>query len=166
VSIRTHKRRSFPAGTICDLPGWVRTTSGIFATVGWSLVSLKLGPESPTPSLPAASGEAVAAEAAGAVESTAAGGRERRRQRNGLEGSLASRQGRRDDVMEFLGEDARVITNPQGDTILLSKSGLKRVRFDINNPSQHVNPHAHVEIKVGNRWIKSGPLYPSDVAPK
>jgi hypothetical protein len=71
-----------------------------------------------------------------------------------------------DDVTRFLGKDARVITNPAGDTIFLSKDGLRRVRFDINNPSPHLNPHSHVEINVNGKWVKSGPLYPSDVTPK
>ena len=71
-----------------------------------------------------------------------------------------------DDVTKFLGKDARVITNSAGDTVFLSKDGLRRVRFDINNPSPHLNPHSHVEINVNGKWVKSGPLYPSDVTPK
>jgi hypothetical protein len=71
-----------------------------------------------------------------------------------------------DDVMKFLGKDVRVITNSASDTVFLSKDGLRRVRFDFNNPSPHLNPHSHVEIKVNGKWVKSGPLYPSDVTPK
>ena len=70
------------------------------------------------------------------------------------------------DLIQFLGKNARVITNPAGDTVILSNNGLKRVRFDFNNPSTHANPHSHVEIKVNGKWVKSGPLYPSDVTPK
>ena len=71
-----------------------------------------------------------------------------------------------DQVKQFLGKDARVITNEAGDTIFLSKDGLRRVRFDINRPDPHLNPHSHVEMKVDGKWIKSGPIYPKDVTPK
>jgi hypothetical protein len=71
-----------------------------------------------------------------------------------------------DDVTKFLGKDARVITNQAGDRVFLSKDGLRRVRLDINNPSPHANPHMHVEVNVNGKWVKSGPLYPSDVTPK
>ena len=54
-----------------------------------------------------------------------------------------------------------------GDKIFLSKDGTRRLRFDLNNPKPHSNPHAHVEYKTGsNTWHKSGPLWPKDVIPK
>lgn len=68
-----------------------------------------------------------------------------------------------EDAKEFLGEDATVITNKYGDKIFLSKDGNRKLRFDISNPSPHNNPHAHVEIKTGNKWKKSGPIWPIDV---
>jgi hypothetical protein len=39
------------------------------------------------------------------------------------------------DVGEWLGADARVITNDAGDKIFLSKDGLRRIRVDINRPT-------------------------------
>jgi hypothetical protein len=45
----------------------------------------------------------------------------------------------------------------------MSADETKRVRFDINNPSPHKNPHAHVEQKIEDNWVKSGPIYPKDV---
>lgn len=71
-----------------------------------------------------------------------------------------------DDITKLLGKDARVITNQAADNIFLSNDGLIRVRFDINNPSPHANPHVHVEVNVNGKWEKSGPLYPRDVTPK
>ncbi|MCL2649345.1 MAG: hypothetical protein FWD61_20515 [Phycisphaerales bacterium] len=68
-----------------------------------------------------------------------------------------------DDIIRFLGKDARVITNKAGDTVFLSKDGLRRVRFDIKNPSPHAYPHSHVEVNVNGKWVKSGQLYPYDV---
>jgi hypothetical protein len=69
-------------------------------------------------------------------------------------------------VKQFLGKDARVITNKAGDKVFVSKDGLRRVRFDINRPNPHLNPHSHVEVKLNGKWIKSGPIYPKDVAPR
>ncbi|GAB4187770.1 MAG: hypothetical protein Tsb0015_06880 [Simkaniaceae bacterium] len=66
-------------------------------------------------------------------------------------------------ISGWLGEGARFIRNEAGDSVFLSKDGLRRVRFDFKNPSPHHNPHAHVEVKVNNKWVKSGPIYPTDV---
>jgi hypothetical protein len=66
-------------------------------------------------------------------------------------------------IFGWLGEGAKCIRNEAGDSIFLSKGGLRRVRFDFKNPSPHHNPHSHVEIKVHGDWIKSGPIYPTDV---
>jgi hypothetical protein len=66
-------------------------------------------------------------------------------------------------VEDWLGPNTRVITNPAGDKIFLSEDGLRRVRADFNNPAPHLNPHVHVEEFIGDRWVKSGPLYPTDV---
>ena len=71
------------------------------------------------------------------------------------------------EAKEWLGDDAKILTNKSGDKIFLSKDGTRRLRFDLNNPKPHSNPHAHVEYKTGsNTWHKSGPLWPKDVIPK
>jgi RHS repeat-associated protein len=67
------------------------------------------------------------------------------------------------DVKEYLGPGAKTITNNSGDKVFISADGTKRVRFDINNPSPHNNPHAHVEELVNGKWVKSGQIYPTDV---
>jgi hypothetical protein len=67
------------------------------------------------------------------------------------------------DMKDWLGDGAKLIKNKSGDTVIISEKGTKRVRFDINNPSPHNNPHGHVEELVNGKWDKSGPLYPKDV---
>jgi hypothetical protein len=67
------------------------------------------------------------------------------------------------EIQEWLGEDARFIKNDSGDTILLSKNGNRRVRFDINRPYPHESPHGHIEEFVNGKWQKSGPIYPHDI---
>lgn len=67
------------------------------------------------------------------------------------------------DILQWLGEGARFIKNSNGDTVIVSQDGLRRVRFDINNPWPHSSQHAHVEELVDGNWIKSGPIYPKDV---
>jgi len=47
--------------------------------------------------------------------------------------------------------------------VLISRDGTRRVRFDINNPSPHANAHGHVEVLVNGKWVKSGPIYTTDV---
>jgi RHS repeat-associated protein len=69
-------------------------------------------------------------------------------------------------IKEWLGDGAKLIKNKNGDTVMLSKDGTKRIRFDINNPSPHENPHGHVEILQNGKWVKSGPIYPNDVLKK
>jgi hypothetical protein len=66
-------------------------------------------------------------------------------------------------VSEWLGEGAKFIRNEAGDSVFLSKDGLRCVRFDFNRTKPHNNLHAHVEIKVGGKWVKSGQIYPTDV---
>jgi hypothetical protein len=48
-------------------------------------------------------------------------------------------------ISDWLGKGARFIKNEAGDSVFLSKDGLRRVRFDFKNPSPHHNLHAHVE---------------------
>ena len=67
------------------------------------------------------------------------------------------------NMKDWLGKDARVITNKNGDKVFMSGDGTKRIRFDINNTSPHNNPHGHVEELVNGKWVKSGPIYPTDV---
>ena len=66
-------------------------------------------------------------------------------------------------MKDWLGKDARVITNKNGDKVFISGDGTKRIRFDINNTSPHNNPHGHVEQLINGKWVKSGPTYPKDV---
>jgi RHS repeat-associated protein len=68
-----------------------------------------------------------------------------------------------DDMVSWLGKDAKTITNKAGDKIFLSKDGTRRIRFDIKRTSPHNNPHGHVETLKNGRWVKSGPVYPKDV---
>lgn len=66
-------------------------------------------------------------------------------------------------ISSWLGEGTRFIRNEAGDSVFISKDGLRCVRFDFNRPKPHNNPHAHVEIKVDGKWIKSGEIYPTDI---
>ena len=68
-------------------------------------------------------------------------------------------------ISEWLGEGTKLIRNEAGDSVFLSKDGMKCVRFDFNYPNPHNSPHAHVEIKVDGKWIKSGQIYPINVQP-
>jgi len=71
-----------------------------------------------------------------------------------------------DDMSEWLGRGAKIVKNEAGDPVFLSKDMTRRVRFDFKNPYPHQNPHAHVEELIGGKWIKSGPIYPTDVLPR
>jgi len=66
-------------------------------------------------------------------------------------------------ISEWLGADARGIQNASGDMVFVNKTGTRRVRFDLNNPHPHQNPHMHVEELIDGKWDKSGPIYPTDV---
>ncbi|MDD5518964.1 MAG: hypothetical protein PHV98_06410 [Candidatus Omnitrophica bacterium] len=65
-----------------------------------------------------------------------------------------------DKIRDFLGKDAKVRKNKNGDVVLISNDGKRRVRFDVKNPSPHKDPHVHIEINEGDGWRKSGPIYP------
>ncbi|MFA6521928.1 MAG: RHS repeat-associated core domain-containing protein, partial [Candidatus Gracilibacteria bacterium] len=65
-------------------------------------------------------------------------------------------------IEKWLGEKTIVKTNKAGDKVFMNADGTKKMRFDINNPKPHMNPHAHVEEVNG----KSGPIYPKDVEKK
>jgi hypothetical protein len=66
-------------------------------------------------------------------------------------------------IQGWLGSNSRLIRNKAGDLIFLSADGIRRVRFDINNPKPHASPHGHVEEFLNGIWQKSGPIYPNDV---
>ena len=71
-----------------------------------------------------------------------------------------------DAIMKWLketGSEIKVITNKAGDKIFLA--GSRRVRFDINDPSPHKNPHMHIEHLTANGRWRGVQKYPSDVDP-
>lgn len=55
-------------------------------------------------------------------------------------------------LSEWLGEGTKLLRNEAGDPILLSKDGLRKVRFDFKNPEPHEFPHMHLEQKINNKW--------------
>jgi len=64
---------------------------------------------------------------------------------------------------QFLGKDFRAITNKAGDSVFLSKDGLKKMRFDVRNPGNDA-PHVHIEVLRNNKWRDAIPgthrIYP------
>ncbi len=54
-------------------------------------------------------------------------------------------------ISGWLGEGTQFIRNKAGDPVFLSKDGLRRVRFDFNNPHGD-KLHLHIEHKIGGRW--------------
>jgi hypothetical protein len=66
-------------------------------------------------------------------------------------------------ISDWLGQDVQVKTNKNGNKIFLSATGDKKVRFDLNFPNPHNNPHGHIEELLNGKWKKSGPVFPSDV---
>ena len=76
--------------------------------------------------------------------------------------SQVSRIGR--ELKGWLGRDYRKIINKSGDMVFLSKKGDRRIRFDLNNPSPHKNPHMHIEeLKSNGKWTGKR-IYPKDIA--
>jgi len=71
------------------------------------------------------------------------------------------------EIRNWLGDGTQVIRNRSGDTIFLSQDGLRKVRFDINNPSPHNSPHVHFEQMRNGRWRPVNPshaqIFPIDV---
>ena len=63
----------------------------------------------------------------------------------------------RKPVNDSLG-DYDVKVNPDGDPIFLSKNGLRKLRFDINDPHGY-SPHGHLEIynPFTRRWEEAIP---------
>ena len=66
-------------------------------------------------------------------------------------------------IQDWLGDGARLVKNKNGDTVIISADGTKRVRFDLYNTSPHNSPHFHIEEFIDDTWQKSGPIYPYDV---
>jgi hypothetical protein len=66
-------------------------------------------------------------------------------------------------ISDWLGDDVQTKINGHGDRVFLSADGEKRVRFDLNYPNPHNNPHGHIEELVNGQWIKSGPIFFADV---
>ena len=67
-----------------------------------------------------------------------------------------------DAAYDWLGKDARVITNKAGDKIFISKDGTRRIRFDLRN-THGDSPHGHIEVKTGGKWKDYTPkhrIYP------
>ncbi|MBM4344443.1 MAG: hypothetical protein FJ100_13825 [Deltaproteobacteria bacterium] len=71
----------------------------------------------------------------------------------------------KDAMIRWLGDDYVVMTNGAGDKVFMSKDGLRKLRFDLNRPSPHENPHSHIEELINGKWHKSGAIYPADVPP-
>ncbi len=71
-----------------------------------------------------------------------------------------------DDVENWLGKDLVSIRNDAGDFILRNVENTKKIRFDFNDTSPHLNPHIHLEwLNEAGKWINNR-IYPSDVLPK
>ncbi|MCL2425179.1 MAG: hypothetical protein FWD05_02465 [Oscillospiraceae bacterium] len=76
-------------------------------------------------------------------------------------------QGLSRQASDWLGPNTRIVTNSSGDKIFISADGMRKIRFDINNPLPHNNPHVHIEIFVNGRWKPASSavtqIYPSNV---
>jgi hypothetical protein len=68
-----------------------------------------------------------------------------------IEGSSRNVQEAYSSAKAWLGEDCRMITKDAGDIILISKDGLRKLRFDIKNPHGDV-PHIHIEMLKNGKW--------------
>ena len=53
---------------------------------------------------------------------------------------------------EERGKDAQVVTNKSGDKIFMSKDGLRKICFDINNSHGDI-PHIHLQEFENGKWI-------------
>jgi len=68
-----------------------------------------------------------------------------------IKGSSRNVQEAYSSVKAWLGEDCRMITKDAGDIILMSKDGLRKLRFDIKN-SHGYPSHVHLEILKNGKW--------------
>ena len=64
------------------------------------------------------------------------------------------------EIMDWLGNGSRIITNKNGDKVFLSNDELRKIRFDILKYFPHDYPHSHVEVFLNGAWWKSGPIFP------
>ena len=66
-------------------------------------------------------------------------------------------------ITQWLGKGSRAIINDSGDLVLMSKDGLRKMRFDVLNPHGYP-PHMHLEILRNGKWRNAIPgihhLYP------
>ena len=71
------------------------------------------------------------------------------------------------ELADWLGPNSKVITNSSGDKVFVSQDGLRKIRFDMNNPNPHNSPHMHIEELVNGKWKPVDPnnaqIYPIDV---
>jgi hypothetical protein len=70
------------------------------------------------------------------------------------------------EISSWLGKDTKLIRNKAGDSIFLSKDGIRKVRFDFNRPYPHENPHLHFERLENGCWEEIKRIYPSDLPHK
>jgi hypothetical protein len=69
-----------------------------------------------------------------------------------IEGSSRNVQEAYSSAKAWLGEDCRMIIKDSGDITLISKDGLRKLRFDIKNP--HGYPfHVHLEVFKKGDWV-------------
>lgn len=69
------------------------------------------------------------------------------------------------EISDWLGEGTKMIKNPKGDPIFLSKDGKRKARFDFNDPKYRDKPHMHLEEKINNNWTdasKQHRIYPRE----
>lgn len=63
--------------------------------------------------------------------------------------------------------EAKVIINPNIDIIVVSKDGLRQIRFDVNHPASRKNPHVHFETRKSPQGpFKSIRRWPRAVKPE
>ena len=69
-------------------------------------------------------------------------------------------------ISGWLGDGTRLIKNKAGDSVFISKDGLRKVRFDFNRPAPHESPHLHLEHLVNGEWQEISRVYPINVPHK
>jgi len=71
-----------------------------------------------------------------------------------------------DDIVSWIGKDARMIHNRHNDLVLLSKDGKRKFRVDIKSIQSNEIPHAHFQEFNGSKWkdaksvVKTHRVYP------
>ena len=118
---------------------------------------MELGPNAAMETLGNAGGQVIAvkgmSELAGLTRSAIA-------TRLAAPGKIASTAGA---IEEWLGPGWSRIWSRNGEPIFISADGLRKIRVDFKHPYPHNHPHLHVEECINGKWVKSGPVYPSDV---